>query len=120
MAIQDRRPRDGPAYSRRNFHIHTFRRWLLIQTRLAVAKLIWKFDTHGGAVVRDLPGLKSETYDYLASAPTISDGVVYIGSADRKLYALDASTGNKNGSSRRAVWFDRLQRLPEARFFWQL
>lgn len=59
------------------------------------AKLIWKFDTHGGAVVRDLPGLKSETYDYLASAPTISDGVVYIGSADRKLYALDASTGKQ-------------------------
>jgi outer membrane protein assembly factor BamB len=58
-------------------------------------KLVWKFDTHGGAVARDLPGPKSEAYDNQASGATVSGGVVYIGSADKKLYAVEAETGRE-------------------------
>lgn len=57
------------------------------------SKLIWKFDTHGGTVARDLPSPKSTSYDYLSSSPAVSSGVVYIGSADKKLYAVDEKTG---------------------------
>ncbi len=41
--------------------------------------LVWKFDT--GAAVR--------------SSPAVSNGVVYIGSADGHLYAVDANTGQE-------------------------
>src|SRR5262249_31056586 len=58
-------------------------------------KLVWRFDTHGGSVARDMPGLKSATYDYLASAPAVAEGVVYVGSADKRLYAVDATTGQE-------------------------
>lgn len=58
-------------------------------------KLVWQFDTHGGAVARDLPGPKSEAYDYQASAATVQNGTVYIGSADKKLYAVDAESGRE-------------------------
>jgi len=56
---------------------------------------VWQFDTHGGSVARNLPSTQSDTYDYLASAATVSGGVVYIGSADKRLYAIDASTGHE-------------------------
>ncbi len=41
--------------------------------------LKWKFTT-GGAVI---------------SSPTIVNGVVYVGSGDKNIYALDANTGSK-------------------------
>ena len=56
-------------------------------------QVAWRFDTHGENVSRDLPSLKSETYDYLVSSAAIADGVVYIGSADKRLYAVDERTG---------------------------
>jgi outer membrane protein assembly factor BamB len=59
------------------------------------ARLVWKFDTRGGAVKRDLPGPKSEAYDYQSSAPTVADGTVYIGSADKRLYAVEDETGRE-------------------------
>jgi outer membrane protein assembly factor BamB len=59
------------------------------------AKLVWKFDTHGGDVAREFPSPASSTYDYLTSAASISDGTVFIGSADKKLYAVDADTGQE-------------------------
>lgn len=58
-------------------------------------RLIWKFDTHGGAVARDLPGPKSETYDYQMSAAVVAGGTVYVGSADKRLYAVEAETGRE-------------------------
>jgi outer membrane protein assembly factor BamB len=54
--------------------------------------LIWRFDTHGGAA-RKLSNINSSNYDYLTSAATVFGGTVYIGSADKRLYALDAQTG---------------------------
>jgi outer membrane protein assembly factor BamB len=59
------------------------------------AKLIWKFDTHGGTVPRDFPSASSAIYDYFASAATVADGTVFIGSADKKLYAIDAASGHE-------------------------
>lgn len=59
------------------------------------AKEVWKSDTHGGAVARDLPGKKSEAYDYLTSAASVAGGLVYIGSADKRVYAVDAETGQE-------------------------
>ena len=56
--------------------------------------LAWKFDTHGNSS-RELPNVKSDVYDTVASAPTISDGVLYIGSADKRLYAVEASSGKE-------------------------
>ena len=35
-----------------------------------------------------------KTGDYVFSSPTVSGGVVYVGSDDNRLYALDASTGD--------------------------
>jgi outer membrane protein assembly factor BamB len=58
-------------------------------------KPIWQFDTHGGGVKRDLPSLESQTYDYLSSTATVADGTVYIGSADKRLYAIDEKTGKE-------------------------
>jgi outer membrane protein assembly factor BamB len=54
-------------------------------------KLVWKFDTHGGGVVRNMMG----AYDFMMSAATVADGAVYIGSADKRLYAVDAETGRE-------------------------
>ncbi len=54
-------------------------------------KLVWKFDTHGGAVVRDLP----RRYDTMESSPTVAVGTVYVGSADKRLYAVDVASGRE-------------------------
>ena len=54
-------------------------------------KLLWQFDTHGGPVVRDLAG----RYDTTTSAATVADGTVFIGSADKRLYAVDAQSGRE-------------------------
>jgi outer membrane protein assembly factor BamB len=58
-------------------------------------KPVWQFDTHGGSVARDMPGSGTDAYDYLTSATTVVDGTVYIGSADKKLYAVEAETGRE-------------------------
>ena len=59
------------------------------------ARLAWKFDTQGGPVPREFPSATSTTYDYLTSAATVWNNTVFIGSADKKLYALDAVTGRE-------------------------
>ncbi|HXD30775.1 MAG TPA: PQQ-binding-like beta-propeller repeat protein [Pyrinomonadaceae bacterium] len=58
-------------------------------------KLVWRFDTHGGTIKRDLPNPKTEGYDHQTSAATVSNGTVYIGSADGKLYAIDDKSGRE-------------------------
>jgi outer membrane protein assembly factor BamB len=59
-------------------------------------RVIWRFDTHGGAVGRSMPNPPdSLAYDYLTSAATVAGGTVYIGSADKRLYAVDAASGRE-------------------------
>lgn len=61
----------------------------LYKLDLASGGIVWKFDLHGDAT-RDLPSATSATYDYLTSAATVAGGIVYIGSSDRNVYAIDA------------------------------
>ncbi len=54
----------------------------------------WKLDLGSSGLERRLPAsVPPYTYDYLHSSPTVEDGTVYVGSADKKLYAVDAETG---------------------------
>ncbi|HEX7880542.1 MAG TPA: PQQ-binding-like beta-propeller repeat protein [Candidatus Eisenbacteria bacterium] len=55
---------------------------------------VWRCDTHGGAVKRAWPSLTVEGYDSQASAALVADGLVYVGSADGHLYAIDDATGS--------------------------
>jgi outer membrane protein assembly factor BamB len=58
-------------------------------------KLQWSFDTHGGGLPRDLPSLTSARYDEMTSAPAVAGGVVYVGSADHRLYAVADDSGRE-------------------------
>jgi outer membrane protein assembly factor BamB len=67
---------------------------LLYKLHKRTGKAAWKFDTHGGSVKRiEYNPPEAVDFDVLTSAPTVVDGTVYVGSADRNLYALDANTG---------------------------
>lgn len=54
---------------------------------------IWEFDTGGGAVKRAWPGRTEFAYDYSGSAARISNGRVFVGGADGRMFAIDATTG---------------------------
>ena len=57
---------------------------------------IWRFDLKCAGFERVLPSLHPPySYDYLTSSPTVSDGVVFVGSANNNLYAVDAATGKE-------------------------
>jgi len=57
-------------------------------------KMVWRFDTHGGDVKRGMPP-NAPALDCLGAAATVVGDIVYIGSADKNLYALDAKTGRE-------------------------
>ena len=61
-------------------------------------KAVWQFDTHGGGVARTISGPGRAPYDRLASAAAVANGVVYVGSADNRLYAVDAESGREKWS----------------------
>ena len=52
-------------------------------------KLIWNYKTLSGA----LPDRKYDWPDYYQSSPVMSEGTIYFGSGDGRLYAIDATTG---------------------------
>jgi outer membrane protein assembly factor BamB len=52
----------------------------------------WRLDI-GNAAVKRWPSPTIYNWDYLQSSPVVVDGVVYIGSADNNLYAVDSHTG---------------------------
>lgn len=57
---------------------------------------IWRFDTGGGKVKRSPTGMKeNDMYDNFTSGAVVANGVVYIGSASKKLYAVDEKTGKE-------------------------
>lgn len=53
---------------------------------------VWRTDI-GNTTVREVPDADARVYDYLQSSPTIVDGLLYIGSADGYVYAVDAASG---------------------------
>jgi outer membrane protein assembly factor BamB len=57
---------------------------------------LWRFDLGSSGLERRLPATEPPyEYDYLHSSPTHDDGVVYVGSADGDLYAVDLETGQE-------------------------
>jgi outer membrane protein assembly factor BamB len=69
---------------------------LLYKLAKQTGRIEWTFDTHGGAVIRHLPKTSdSVSLDFLTSAPTVGGGVVYVGSRDKRLYAVDATSGRE-------------------------
>src|SRR5439155_22971134 len=67
----------------------------------ATSALKWKFATGGERrfAAKHLHGSEPATemmpdpFDFFLSSPVVSDGVVYFGSSDTNVYALDAATG---------------------------
>ncbi len=56
----------------------------------------WRFDLGSAAIERRLPDTGPPyDYDYRHSSPIVENGVVYIGSADASLYAVDLVTGRR-------------------------
>jgi outer membrane protein assembly factor BamB len=54
----------------------------------------WTLDLGSSGLERRLPAPGPPyVYDYRHSSPTVVDGTVYVGSADKRLYAVDAETG---------------------------
>jgi eukaryotic-like serine/threonine-protein kinase len=54
---------------------------------------VWRFDTGGGKVKRSPTGMKEEEqYDNFTSSAVVADGVLFIGTANNKLLALDEKT----------------------------
>ena len=73
------------------YHRNNMQRWNPYETVLGVnnagnLKLKWKSPLGGGSRLRD---------DYADTEPAVANGVVYFGSIDGNLYALNASTGAK-------------------------
>lgn len=57
----------------------------------------WRFDTHRDSVIeRHAPAMAAPggtRWDFRTSVPTEAEGIVYAGSSDGRLYAIDAATG---------------------------
>ncbi|MEI7828048.1 MAG: PQQ-binding-like beta-propeller repeat protein [Euryarchaeota archaeon] len=54
----------------------------------------------GGIRPNNIERWRFKTGDTVISAPAVVNGVVYVGSGDYKVYALDANTVQNAGSSR--------------------
>lgn len=56
----------------------------------------WRFDLHSAGIERVLPSLHPPySYDYLSSSPIVHQGVVFVGSANGTLYAIEGATGKE-------------------------
>lgn len=56
----------------------------------------WRFDLESAGVPRGLPSMHPPyLYDYIASSPVLDRGVVYVGSANGALFAVDAASGKE-------------------------
>jgi outer membrane protein assembly factor BamB len=53
----------------------------------------WKTLIGNNASPRSIPAKEGSTYDFLCSSPVVDNGVIYIGSKDSCLYAIDDRTG---------------------------
>jgi outer membrane protein assembly factor BamB len=54
----------------------------------------WKTNIGNNVSPRSVPALEGSTYDFLCSSPVIDNGILYIGSIDSCLYAIDDKTGD--------------------------
>lgn len=59
-------------------------------------QLQWRFDLESAEVPRFLPSPEPPYgYDFMHSTPVVADGVVFVGSANHALFAVDATTGQQ-------------------------
>ena len=56
---------------------------------------VWRYDLGDAAVPRILPHPFVDGFDHLAARPTLGEGVLYVGSGDGGLHAVDAATGKR-------------------------
>lgn len=57
---------------------------------------LWRFDLHSAGIERVLPSIHPPyAYDYLSSSPTVHRGLVFVGSANGTLYAIEAASGKE-------------------------
>ena len=70
----------------------------------------WRFDLRSADLDRRLPATGPPyEYDYRHSSPTLGKGVIYIGSADGNLYAVDVESGRERW---RFATGDRIRSTP--------
>jgi len=56
----------------------------------------WRFDLQSAGIERVLPSVHPPyAFDYLSSSPTVHQGMVFVGSANGRLYAIEAATGKE-------------------------
>ncbi len=55
----------------------------------------WRFDLKTQGLGRRLPSPDNPYYDYLQSSPVVHDGLVYVGSLNGELFAVDIATGQR-------------------------
>src|ERR1700728_1970426 len=87
--VTDGRVRSSPAISNGVVYVGSFD-GSLYAIDFNSGKLIWRYDTKGRSI--DPTGLGFDRKSILSS-PAVADGVVYIGSRDAHLYAVDAAKG---------------------------
>lgn len=56
---------------------------------------VWRYDLEDSRVPRILPHPFVDGFDHGAPRPTLADGVLYVGSGDGGLHAVDAATGKR-------------------------
>ncbi|HJV97249.1 MAG TPA: PQQ-binding-like beta-propeller repeat protein, partial [Albitalea sp.] len=61
----------------------------------ASGKETWRYELDDGRVARVLPNPFVYDYDHIAPRPVLADGVLYVGSADGGLHAVDAARGER-------------------------
>ncbi len=59
----------------------------------ADGKILWTFDLADGNAERSNSSFDTNNWDYLKSSPVVVSGVVYIGSGDGHVYAIDSKSG---------------------------
>ena len=65
----------------------------LFKLARAIGAELWHVDLGGGDLKRSGPAPDSAEWDYGSATPVVFDGVVYAGSVDGSLRAIDAATG---------------------------
>jgi outer membrane protein assembly factor BamB len=85
----------------RGIRRRTVLRWAVGVTVLAAGGAgAWEASQNsGGGTTPKGPAWVFKTGDEVFSSPTVTDGVVYVGSADRHLYAIDAAVGRERWRS---------------------